>query len=223
MGRIRLAFAMLLMLALGCSSRGKDAKEAFDRGTAALDRKDYDAAIAEFTKVIRLDPASYAAYHNRANANAQKQEYAKAIADYSEAILLHPRSFDSYMGRGASRAKMNEYGEAIADYIEAVRLNPKSAPANTSLAWALATCPKDDLRDGKRAVRHATSACETNAWKNANDLENLAAAYAECGNFDLAIRWQRSALDAGATGLQNKENSLQRLKLYQERKPYREE
>jgi tetratricopeptide (TPR) repeat protein len=182
-------FGLLLILlpALGCSSHEQQSDDAYDRGIAAMDRKDYDTAIAEFTEAIRLDPQADSAYHNRAQAYAEKKQYAKAIADYNQAIRLAPDEGDSY----------------------------------TSLAWVLATCPDASLRDGKRAVQLATKACELADWEDANDLENLAAAYAECGKFDEAVKWQAKAVELGK-GLQSPDEARQRLELYMAGKPFRE-
>lgn len=61
-------------------------------------------------------------------------------------------------------------------------------------------------------------------WKEANDLDTLAAACAEAANFDAAVKWQEKAI-----GLLAKNDELSRkrfgdrLKLYRERKPYHEE
>jgi tetratricopeptide (TPR) repeat protein len=178
---------VLLLSGLGCSSREQRSAEAFDRGNAAADRKDYDTAIAEFTEAIRLDPESDGAYHNRAGAYADKGEYARAIADYTEAI----------------------------------RLAPDEPASLTSRAWPLATCPDAGLRDGKRAVELAKRACQLSGWKDANDLENLAAACAECGQFDQAVKWQTRAIAVG-TGLEDPDEADRRLELYKAGKPYHE-
>jgi serine/threonine-protein kinase len=182
-----LGLALLLLSALGCSSREQQSDEAIERGNAAMDQHDYDMAIAEYSNAIRLDPESDVAYHNRGNAYADKGEYAKAIADFNQAIRLAPDDPDSY----------------------------------TSLAWLLATCPKDDLRDGKRAVELAMRACNLGRWHDANDIENLAAAHAECGQFEEAVKWQTKAVDL-ATGLENLEQSRQRLELFKAGKPFRD-
>jgi len=178
---------VVVVLSTGCLSREERSDEAYDRGCAALERKDYDTAIAEFTEAIRLDPESDDAYHNRAHAYADKGEYARAIADYREAIRLAPDDPSSY----------------------------------TSLAWLLATCPKSELRDGKQAVELATRACELAQWRDANDLENLAAAHAECGQFDEAVKWQTKAVALG-TGLDNADEARKRIDLYKAGKPFRE-
>ena len=75
------------------------------------------------------------------------------------------------------------------------------------------------MRDGKTAVEFATKACELTGWKQPAYLDTLAAAHAEAGDFDSAVRRQTETIsllsDANA-----KKDFGTRLKLYQERKPY---
>jgi hypothetical protein len=49
----------------------------------------------------------------------------------------------------------------------------------------------------------------------------LAAAYAEVGDFDAAVKYQKQAMDMGSD-YPDKQVMEKALKLYQERKPYRE-
>jgi hypothetical protein len=78
------------------------------------------------------------------------------------------------------------------------------------------------LRDGKKAVEHATKACELTGWNEATSLDNLAAAYAECRDFTMAVMWQKKALELGFPD-KEKVKARQRLKLYEAGKPYRDE
>ncbi len=63
------------------------------------------------------------------------------------------------------------------------------------LAWLLATCPDARVRDGRRAVSLARHALEL-ARAHPDLPETLAAAYAEAGNFELAVHWRTEALEA---------------------------
>jgi hypothetical protein len=87
----------------------------------------------------------------------------------------------------------------------------------------LATCPDERQRDGKRAVVMATKACTISGWKDPYLIDTLAAAYAESGDFEAAIRWQTKALEMLSRDEQAVQAGRQRLELYRENKPYREE
>ena len=98
-------------------------------------------------------------------------------------------------------------------FTEAVQLDPKDAAAHNSLAWLLATGPQERFRDGKRAIDHATRACELTKWKRSAYLDTLAAAYAEAGKFDKAVEFQQKAVelatkDTEKDGLGNASNSI---------------
>jgi tetratricopeptide (TPR) repeat protein len=193
------------------------------RATAWMEKGEHDKAIKDLDEAIRLSPESSASYNNRGNAWRDKKEHDKAIADYGVAIRLDPKLALAYIGRGNAWQDKQEHDKAIADYGVAIRLDPKHALAYGYRAWLWATCPDPKFRDGKKAVESARKGCELTDWKNANHLAALAAAYAEAGQFDDAIRWQMKALKDPAYQKEAGETAWQRLKLYLARKPYHEE
>jgi tetratricopeptide (TPR) repeat protein len=200
----------------------KDANTYFNRGIAYSSTKDYDKAVADYTEAIRLDPKFANAYNNRGAAYLDKKAYDKAIADYSDAIHLDAKFARAYYGRGVAYHDKKDYEKAIADYEAAIRFDPKSPPYN-KLAWLLATCPKDELRDGRKAIEYARKAGELSNWKNPLYLGTLAAAFAESSDFKEAVKWERKAIDLGYDDEKETEKARQRLKLYEEGKPYRDE
>jgi tetratricopeptide (TPR) repeat protein len=198
-----------------------DADAYYKRGTAWLDKGELDEAIADFTQAIRLDPESPEPYSERGVAWYLKGEYDKATADCSEAIRLNPKDEMAYGNRGLTWCCKGEYGKATADYNEVIRLDPNNADAYNNLAWLLATCPLEAQRDGKKAVQHATKACQLTGWKEVSFIDTLAAAYAEAGDFDEAVEWQKNAM---AMCPENQRDYCQsRLALYKSGKPHREE
>ena len=127
------------------------------------------------------------------------------------------------MNRGNVYAKMREYEKAINDQTEVLRLEPNNVRGHLSLGWLLATCPNDRLRDGTRAIEHATKACELLDWGNALTMDALAAAYAETGDFKEAVKLQQRAIELGFADKNEADKARQKLMLYGAGRPYREE
>jgi tetratricopeptide (TPR) repeat protein len=194
-----------------------------NRGIAYKAKKQYDQAIWNYTAAMRLDPRLSDAYFNRGNAFKAKREYDQAISDYSQTIRLDPNWADAYFNRANAHRARKAYAEAVRDYREVIRLDPKDADACSSLAWVLATCPEEAVRDGKRAVEYATKACDLASWKASYFLATLAAAYAEAGDFEQAIHWQRKALQSPQYDRDEGDAARQRIKLFESHRPYREE
>ena len=147
----------------------------------------------------------------------------KAIAHYDEAIRVDPKFVLSYIGRGNAYQSKNDYDRAIADYDEAIRLDPKDAIAYDILASLLATCAQAGFRDGKKAVEYAAKACELSEWKSPDFVDTLAAAYAEAGDFEAAIRWETKFLATSNLSEKDAADAKSRLALYQAHRPYHEE
>jgi serine/threonine protein kinase/tetratricopeptide (TPR) repeat protein len=208
----------------------KDIAAYLGRGSARRDKGEHDEAIADYTEAIRLNPRILFAYVLRGESYEMKGDYDRAVADYTEAIRLISQFnllfsgrvlAGPYLFRGNIFKYKKEYNKAIADFNEAIRLDPKYAEAYSSRAWVWATCPDAKLRDGKRAVESATRACELYGWVHAYQFVTLAAAYAEAGDFAKAVEWQQKADDL-YTDAEDQTKGRERLKLYRDRKPYRE-
>ena len=110
---------------------------------------------------------------------------------------------------------------AIAGLKKFTGLDPRDASAWDFLAQILATSSEDSLRSGSQAVDAASKACKLTEWKKPGYLNTLASAYDEAGDFDSAVTWQTKAIELEADAKQKK-RIARRLKLYQEKKPYRE-
>jgi tetratricopeptide (TPR) repeat protein len=194
-----------------------------DRGIVYKQLKDYDRALADHGEAVRLAPRWATAYFNRANVFKARKDYDKAIADYGEAIRLEPTDPDAYFNRASTYQATRQYARAAKDWREVIRLDAGDAGAHDRLAWLLATCPDENLRDGARAIEYAGIACDLVEGKSPDYQATLAAAFAEAGRFDLAVKWQRRALESPEYEREEGPAARQRLQLFEKRQPYRAE
>jgi tetratricopeptide (TPR) repeat protein len=125
-----------------------------------------------------------------------------------------------YLGQALD--EQGEFEQAIAHYEKAVEIRPNHVSAVNDLAWLLATCPEDGLRQGDRAVQLAERACEATGQRMPTVLDTLAAAYAEAGRFPEAVATATKALQLVQPNQQPLADGIrQRLERYKAGKPYR--
>jgi tetratricopeptide (TPR) repeat protein len=190
------------------------------RGWIYYRRMDYDKALADYEKAIKLVPTETVFYRDRANVAFSRKKYDEAITDYTKSIELDPTYNVPWNMRGRTWEAKKEYAKAVADYEKAAQLagkQPYYASYHTAVAMLRAACPDEKVRDGKKALEAAQRAYEL--AKGPNELAALAAAHAEFGEFDKAADWQTKAIEAAPKA--QKDQYQQRLKLYQDKKPYR--
>ena len=114
--------------------------------------------------------------------------------------------------------------EAIAYFQKALELKPNNPKNHILLAWLLATCPDDSIRNGPKAIELVQQAGWPGGGENPLILTTLAAAYAENGQFPEAVASAQRALQL-ATAQNNVPavNALEeQLRFYQAGSPFRD-
>jgi len=124
-----------------------------------------------------------------------------------------------YVFRGRSYVAQQRYLQAAGDFRMAVQLAEEAPETHEAYASLLATCPHQTVRNGRKAIEHATTACELTQWKSWFCLDTLAAAYAEAGDFEAALTYAGQALNLAPT--ESQLGVRQKMSLYQAGKPSR--
>ena len=90
---------------------------------------EYDAAVADYSRAIELDPTYYDAYVNRGLIYMTQGKVEESIANYTRAIEISPDYALSFNNRGYSYAQIGNYDAALADYTTAITMEPDSFDA----------------------------------------------------------------------------------------------
>lgn len=190
--------------------------------------RDFDRCIADCDYVIQVSPNESKAYGYRGDAYYRQGKIDQAMADYSKEIQFNSSSLEGHARLAQCYARKGDYEKAVNNFQVAIRIDPAFDEALRDLAWLRATCPDVKFRNGEEAVRLARKACEVTEWKDRECLDALAAAYAENGDFDQAIEWEKKAIELSALPQDSRNweswrsKARERLKLYQQHKPYRD-
>jgi thiol-disulfide isomerase/thioredoxin len=125
---------------------------------------------------------------------------------------------------GDQLLRQNRAAEGRAQYELANQAAPDDITLMNNLAWLLATHADAAIRDGTRAIQLAERAARATRANEPGVLDTLAAAYAEAGQFDKALKTAARAAElARAAGQIERAQELEnRARLYAARRPYRQ-
>ncbi len=189
------------------------------RALVRLGRGDLGGAEADATRVIALMPEVSRGYELRGTARRQAGDLGGALADFDRAVELAPQSAAVFNQRAGVHYARGDFAAAVRDHMAALKRDPRHAGTFNQLGWIWATAPDPDVRNGDRARECATRACELTEWQEAGFLDTLAAACAECGEFEEAVKWQEKARAIAPPSADADYRA--RLEIYRARKPYR--
>ncbi len=102
-------------------------------GTALAGQGDVDAAIAEYPRVIELDPGDTDAHYDLATALANQGNDEEAIAEYRYALRVSPKDAQAYNNFGVVLARSGHLDEAIVQFKLALALDPENTEAQRNL------------------------------------------------------------------------------------------
>jgi len=206
-------FALQRMRDLGIPPRAlADILPVLDRNRAPLNTARVERIVAAETDFDRCI-ARTAALESRLAACASAVVSGK---------LSGPQLATAYATRGELYSALGAHQAAVEDLDKALASGSRDAEVYNTLAWLLATSTQDGLRNAQRAKELALTACELTRYPEPNFVDTLAAAHAEAGEFDDALRFQQKALESPEFEKRFGKEGRARLELYAARRPYRE-
>jgi tetratricopeptide (TPR) repeat protein len=163
-------------------------------GDTLLHHDRFEEAEKEFRTVLRLEPKQFTQTPGElARAIAGQNRIAEAVSLIHESIPDKVERAKALTGVGMFLALHFQLNEGIPLLEEAIQTAPEQSEPYRNLAYVYATCPKKDVRDGRKAVELATKACELSKWSSTQCLVTLADAYLEVGDREHQIEKLREA------------------------------
>lgn len=197
----------------------KFAKAYSNRAALYIIADNLNGAVTDYRHSLELDPNLAVAQRGCGRACQLTGQLDEALDHYDAAVRLAPSDSFAAACRADLLTDLGRYADAAAEYNRALELDSKSTQALTGSAWLLATCPDESVRNGDLAIQRAQSAIELGGTNDALNLDTLAAAQANAGDFEAAMNSVRKAIDL--TPEDERGPYHDRLLMYERAKPYR--
>jgi len=127
---ISLLTYLLICFSLIAQETDKEKYEALIKsGTEKDIKEDFNGAIKDFSKAIKLDPTNPLAYDKRGVTYIKTYKYSKAIKDFNTAIEYDPKFISAYNHRGLTNYYINKSILALKDFDLTLELDPGYARA----------------------------------------------------------------------------------------------
>jgi len=153
-----------------------------------LERGDLEIAISHYRRALELRDGNSAAHYGLALALAHQRKFDEAIAHWEKSLEIQPDNNAARNYLGTAYASIGHDREAVAQWEQTLAYDPENGDAANNSAWLLATTQNAELRDPAKAVELAKRAANLPGGSNPIVYRTLAAALAENGQFDDAIR-----------------------------------
>jgi tetratricopeptide (TPR) repeat protein len=195
----------------------------YNLGVALATCGNNDGALGHFLAGLRVRPNDADAHYNVGNILAGQGKFRVATEHFSEALKLRPDYAEAHNSLATALAAQGKTDEAVQHYRQALKLSPGSVPALVQLAWILATDQRAANRNAEEALHLAEQANLATNRQHPKVLDTLAAAYAEAGQFQIAISTAERAfaLALAAKEFRAASEIQKRLILYQQHRPFR--
>ncbi len=160
----------------------------------------HDEAARLCRVALEINPRLAEAHLLLGNLSSGRGNLADAAEHFRSAMKVNPRMPEAYFSLASTLLRLGQNGAALPLLRLGLTLQPGDVRALEMTARLLATDPEPGLRNGREAVELAVRAVQLNHGLDPAVLGTLAAAYAEDGQFDNAVRAAEVAHDLAVRG-----------------------
>lgn len=120
-----LAFISLLSILFSSIAKRIAVKTAFQRGNELLKQGDFEQAIIEYNRLLKVDSNYFQAWTNRGYALAGLKQYNEMRESCATATIIEPRALYAWNCQGEALHNLQRETEAAAAFERAISLNKK--------------------------------------------------------------------------------------------------
>lgn len=122
--RAMLVRSLLIIFAVAMFAGCQQMAQPFiESGNAKTTEKNYEQAVADFSRAIKIDPGSAQAYTGRGRIYNIQKQYDLALTDLNRSIELDPNLATAYYYRGLCHKALGQKDKAIADFESAAKFS----------------------------------------------------------------------------------------------------
>jgi len=202
-----------------------DATTKYELGKVLTELGRDEDARKQLEQVLLLVPRHAPSYLLLGVLSARANNQEAAVDSFRKALAVEPRYTTARFMLAQSLSAQQDFAQAAQVLRDGLEKLPDDAELLNGLAWLLATAPDDAVRNGTEAVRLAEKACQITSRLDPSLLDTLAAAYAEAGEFDEALKTQEEAIRRVEKSMPDTDARPfhERLELYRAGRPYRQQ
>ncbi len=154
--KVHLSFFRIVFFLIIFSANLFGQEEIWDaKGQTALQQGNYDKAIENFNKAIKINGRNKHFFYNRGLAYLYSSRFDTAVLDFSKVIELDDKYADAYNNRGLSYNYMDRFDSALTDFNKAIALDSNFTEAyiNRGSAFLGLAFPENALTNFDKAIR----------------------------------------------------------------------
>jgi len=160
-----------------------------------IGQKSDQEAIEHLQATIHADPGMKDAHFHLANELMRAGRFEQALPRYAKVIELDPGNGFARLMQAMALVRLEDYEKAKDVLEESHSALPDNVDITHALARLLAACPNSAVRNGTRAIQLIQSVVRATENLDLDQVQTLAMALAEVGQFGRAIELQESLIN----------------------------